>query len=60
VENESDVERREKEPTRDEKGGAMLWHVTNQPIKICEKIGIYRYLCQDQSNEQWACPKLNT
>ena len=46
VENESDVERREKQPTRDEKGGAMLWHVTHQPMKIRDKIGIYRCLCQ--------------
>ena len=29
MENESDVERREKQPTRDEKGGAMFWHVIN-------------------------------
>jgi len=38
VENDSDVERREKQPTRDEEGCAMLWHVTNQPMKIREKL----------------------
>jgi len=34
--------------------------VTNQPMKIREKIGIYTCLCQDQLVEQWAYPKLNT
>jgi len=45
VENESDVERREKQPTRDEKGGAMLWHVINRPMKMPEKIYIYMCPC---------------
>jgi len=48
--------------TRDFRASRLVtpWHVTNQPMKIREKIGIYRCLCQDQSVEQWAYPKLST
>ena len=37
VENESDVERREKQPTRDEKGGAMLWRSCPELLRSCPK-----------------------
>jgi len=49
VENESDVERREKQPTRDKKGGAMLWLVTNQPMKYARKLaytGVFARISQ--------------
>jgi len=48
--------------TRDFRASRLMtpWHVTNQPMKICKKIDIYLCLCQDQSVEQWAYPKLNT
>jgi len=37
--------------TRDFRASWLVtpWHVTNQPMKICEKIGIYLCLRQDQS-----------
>jgi len=48
--------------TRDFRASRLMtpWHVTNQSMKIREKIGIYLCLCQDQSVEQWTSPKLNT
>jgi len=48
--------------TRDFRASRLVtpWHVTNQPMKIREKIGINRCLRQEQSVEQWAYPKLNT